>query len=260
MTSVSKEIPGMSTEPAASGKTVAKLNKGFALTWLGHNSFKLVTRGAKTVLIDPWVESNPACPRELTAFDKIDVMTISHGHGDHMADAIPLAKKFKPSIVCNFEIHMYLGRKGVQKTCPMNKGGSQEVAGIRFTMVHATHSSGIEDGQQIVYGGEAAGFVITLEDGTRIYHAGDTGVHMDMQLIGELYPPDVALLPIGDLYTMSPREAAVAARMLRPKYIVPSHYGTFAALGGTPDQLVEELAKLGVQTQVVALRPGDTLA
>ena len=235
------------------------LNRGFTLTWLGHNTFKLVTRGAKTVLLDPWVEGNPACPKELRTFDKIDVMTISHGHGDHMADAVTLGKKFKPTVVCNYEIHVFLQRKGVGTTSPMNKGGSQEVAGLKFTMVHAVHSSGIEDGGQIVYGGEPCGFVITLEDGTRVYHAGDTGVHADMALIGELYAPEVALLPIGDLYTMSPREAAVAARMLKPRYIVPCHYGTFPVLSGTPDQLREGLAKQNVTAEVVTLRPGESL-
>lgn len=236
------------------------LNRGFALTWLGHNSFKLVTRGDRTVLIDPWVESNPACPKELKVFDKIDVITISHGHGDHMGDAVTLAKKFKPVVVCNYEIHSFLQKKGVTTTSPMNKGGTQEAAGLRFTMVHATHSSGIEDGGQMIYGGEACGFVLTLEDGTRLYHAGDTAVHADMALIAELYAPEIALLPIGDLYTMSPREAAVAARLLKPKVIVPAHYATFPALTGTPDALREELKKLKVGAEVVALRPGETLS
>ena len=187
-------------------------------------------------------------------------MTITHGHGDHMADAVTLGKKFKPVIVCNFESHQFLNRKGVPGTSPMNKGGTQEAAGLKFTMVHAIHSSGIEDGGRIVYGGEPCGFVITLEDGTRIYHAGDTGVCADMALIGELYAPDIALLPIGDLYTMSPREAAVAARMLKPKWIVPAHYGTFPALTGTPDALREELAKQKVEAELVVLRPGETLS
>lgn len=234
-------------------------NRGFALTWLGHSSIKLVTRGARTVLIDPFVESNPACPRELKAFEKIDVMAITHGHGDHMADAVTLGKKHKPTVVCNYEIHLFLLRKGVGTTSPMNKGGTQEVAGIKFTMVHATHSSGIEDGGQIVYGGEPCGYVITLEDGTRIYHAGDTAVHSDMALIGEIYQPEIVLLPIGDLYTMSPREAAYAARMLKPKYIVPIHYGTSPQLTGTPDMLREELASRKVTAEVIALRPGESL-
>ena len=235
------------------------INRGFSLTWLGHNSFKLVTRGAKTVLIDPWVEGNPATPKDQKTFDKLDVMTISHGHGDHMGDAVTLGKKLKPTVICNYEIHQYLTRKGVPNTSPMNKGGTLEVAGIKFTMVNATHSSGIEDGGQMIYGGEPCGYIITLEDGTRIYHAGDTAVMADMALIGEIYQPEIALLPIGDLYTMSPREAAYAARMLNPKYIVPAHYGTFPALTGTPEMLREELAKLKVTTEVVVLRPGESL-
>ena len=235
------------------------INRGFALTWLGHNSFKLVTRGAKTVLIDPWVEGNPATPKDQKTFDKLDVMTISHGHGDHMGDAVTLGKKLKPTVICNYEIHQYLTRKGVPNTSPMNKGGTLEVAGIKFTMVNATHSSGIEEGGQMIYGGEPCGYIITLEDGTRIYHAGDTAVMADMALIGEIYQPEIALLPIGDLYTMSPREAAYAARMLKPKYIVPAHYGTFPALTGTPEMLREELDKLKVTTEVVVLRPGESL-
>lgn len=234
-------------------------SRDFSLTWLGHGSFKLVTRAGRIVVLDPWVEGNPACPPELKRFDRIDVMTISHGHGDHMADAVTLGKKFSPTIVCNFEIHLFLKKKGVTTTSPMNKGGTQEVAGLRFTMVHALHSSGIEDGGQMVYGGEACGFVIALEDGTRVYHAGDTAVFGDMALIRELYAPDIALLPIGDLYTMSPREAAVATRLLQPKLVIPIHHGTTPALTGTPDALRAELAKLGVQTEVVALKPGETL-
>lgn len=239
---------------------MATINRGFALTWLGHNSFKLVTRGARTVLMDPWVESNPACPREHKTLDKVDIMVITHGHGDHMADAVTIGKKHKPTIICNYEIHLFLQKKGLASTSPMNKGGTQEAGGLKFTMVHAVHSSGIEDGGQVIYGGEPCGYVITLEDGTRMYYAGDTGVISDMALIGELYEPEIALLPIGDLFTMSPREAAIAARMLKPKYIVPTHFGTFPVLTGTPDMLREELKKAGVKAEVIALRPGETLS
>jgi len=236
------------------------LDRGFALTWLGHNSFRLVTREGRVVLLDPWVEGNPACPKEARAFERIDVMTITHGHGDHMADAVTLAKKFKPTVVCNYELHVFLSGKGVANTAPMNKGGTQTVAGIGISMVHATHSSGIEDGGQMIYGGEPGGFVFTLEDGTRLYHAGDTGVHADMALIAEEYAPEIAILPIGDLYTMGPRGAAIAARMLKARVIVPAHYGTFPALTGTPDAFRAELRKVGVDAEVVALKPGETLA
>ncbi len=235
------------------------LDRGFRLTWLGHNSFRLDTREGKTVLIDPWVEGNPACPKECKEFERIDVMTISHGHGDHMADAVTLGKKFSPTVVCNYEIHHFLSKKGLTTTAPMNKGGTQEAAGLKFTMVHAVHSSGIEDGGTMVYGGEPCGFVITLEDNTRIYHAGDTGVHGDMALIAELYAPEIAILPIGDHFTMSPAEAAVATRLLRPRIVVPAHFGTFPALTGTPAMLRAELAKRKVEVEVVELQPGKAL-
>lgn len=234
-------------------------NRGFRLTWLGHSTFLLDTSGGRMVLLDPWIEGNPACPKQYKTFEKIDVMTISHGHGDHMGDAVTLAKKFKPAVICNYEIHAFLKGKGVATTSPMNKGGTQEAHGLGFTMVHAVHSSGIEDGGQMIYGGEPCGFVIRLENGARIYHAGDTCVFSDMALIREIYEPEVALLPIGDHYTMSPREAAVAARLLQPKVIVPAHYGTFPLLRGTPDALREELRKQGVTAEVVALKPGESL-
>ncbi|HTO90006.1 MAG TPA: metal-dependent hydrolase [Candidatus Sulfotelmatobacter sp.] len=237
-----------------------QLNRGFTLTWLGHGTFKLRTRGAKTVLVDPWVEGNPACPRDQKTLDGIDVMAITHGHGDHMSDAVTLAKKFKPSIVCNFEIHLYLQKKGVSQSLPMNKGGTLEVEGIKFTMVHAAHSSGIEDGGQVIYGGEACGYVITLEDGTRILFCGDTGPHADMPMIAELYQPEIAIVPIGDLYTMGPREAAWAVRALGARYVVPAHHSTFPALTGTPEMLREELKKLGVKAEVVSMRPGESLS
>jgi L-ascorbate metabolism protein UlaG (beta-lactamase superfamily) len=236
-----------------------KLDRGFSLTWLGHGTFKLTTRDGHVVLLDPWVEGNPACPRDAKTFDRLDVMAITHGHGDHMSDAVTIGKKFNPTVVCNYEIHVYLQGKGVTGTSPMNKGGSQEAAGVRFTMTHAIHSSGIEDGGKVIYGGEPCGFVFTLDDGMRIYFAGDTGVFSDMALIAELYSPELAILPIGDLYTMSPREAAIAARMLKPRFIVPAHFGTFPPLTGTPEMLAEELKKQGVKAEVLALKPGETL-
>ena len=234
-------------------------NRGFRLTWLGHHTFKLETSGGKTVLLDPFIEGNPSCPSEHKTFESLDIMTISHGHGDHMADAVTLAKKLKSTVICNAEIAGFLKKKGVTTAAGMNKGGTQEVQGLGFTMVNAFHSSGIEDGGTMVYGGEACGFVIRLENGTRIYHAGDTCVFSDMALIRELYPPDVAILPIGDHYTMSPREAAVAARLLQPKTIVPAHFGTFGVLKGGPDVFREELKKQNVTAELVVLKPGESL-
>jgi L-ascorbate metabolism protein UlaG (beta-lactamase superfamily) len=212
------------------------LNQGIEITWLGHSTFKIVHQG-KTILLDPWVANNPACPDSLKEFDAIDTMCITHGHFDHIADAVELGKKYKPQIVGIFETCTWLQGKGVENTNPMNKGGSQTINGIKYTMVHADHSCGITDGNQIIYGGEAAGYVVTFPNGFKIYHAGDTNVFGDMALISELYRPDLAMLPIGDLFTMSPREAAKAIALLKPRYVIPMHYGTFPPLTGTPEEL-----------------------
>jgi L-ascorbate metabolism protein UlaG (beta-lactamase superfamily) len=228
------------------------------VTWLGHSTFKVVTPNRNTVVIDPWVMNNPACPNDLKKFDRLDVLLLTHGHFDHIADAVELGMTYKPDIIGIYELCHWLESKGVSKTRPMNKGGSQEVAGLRVTMTHADHSCGILDGDAILYGGEAVGYVIGFATGLRIYHAGDTNLFGDMKLIGELYSPDVAMLPIGDLFTMSPREAAYACQLLGAKKIIPMHYGTFPPLTGTPQQL-KELTRALPGLEVIALSPGETM-
>lgn len=206
------------------------------ITWLGHSTFQLRLESGEVVLLDPWVEGNPKFPHG-HKFDRVDFMLISHGHFDHIHDAVPLAKKFKPKVIAIFEICEWLKSKGVENTSAMNKGGTQEAGPLQVTMTHAVHSCGIVDGDKIVYGGEAAGFVLRFPDGRGAYFAGDTNVFTDMQLIAQLYSPELAFLPIGDLFTMSPREAAVACGLLRAKKVIPMHFGTFPALTGTPEQL-----------------------
>src|SRR5512146_148642 len=229
--------------------------KSVKLTWLGHATFRIETPGGKTVLVDPWVMSNPLCPEKEKKLSKVDTMLCTHGHFDHIADAVEIGKRHNPKVVGIFELCGWLEKKGVKNTSPMNKGGTQAVGDIRVTMVHADHSCGIQDGEQIIYGGEACGFVIEFENGLKIYHAGDTAVFGDMQIIRELYAPDIALLPIGDHYVMSPREAAYACKLLKPKAVVPMHFGTFPVLSGTPAQL-KQLVK---DVEVVEMKPGQTL-
>ena len=229
--------------------------KGVKLSWLGHATFRMQTPGGKTVVVDPWVMGNPLCPEAEKKLSKVDAMLCTHGHFDHIADAVEIGKRQNPKVVGIFELCGWLEKKGVKNTSPMNKGGTQAVGDIRVTMVHADHSCGIQDGEQIIYGGEACGFVIEFENGLKIYHAGDTAVFGDMQIIRELYAPDIALLPIGDHYVMSPREAAYACKLLKPKAVVPMHFGTFPVLTGT----VAEFKRLVKDAEVVEMKPGQTL-
>jgi len=232
--------------------------RGNRLTWLGHATFQVTTPSGKAVMFDPWLTGNPSCPDALKKPSSLDIMLLSHGHSDHIGDAVALGKQFQPEIVAMPEMGAWLASKGVGKTHGMNKGGSQTVGEIEVTMVHAFHSSGIEDDGKIIYAGEAAGFVVKFPGGLTVYHAGDTAVFSDMKIIGDLYAPELALLPIGDLYTMGPREAALAIRLLNVKNVVPMHYGTFPALTGRPERL-RELTQDIAGLEIHALRPGESL-
>lgn len=229
--------------------------EGATITWLGHATFLIETSGHKKIVMDPWLDGNPKCPPAYHNLDSADIILISHGHSDHMGSAAALAKRTGAAVVSNFEIGAYLATQGVENTIGMNKGGTVVFGDIKITMVHADHSSGISsaDGTTI-YGGEAAGFVVTLENGLTLYHGGDTNVFSDMNIIRDLYSPDVALLPIGGHFTMSPKEAAYAVKLLKPKMVIPMHFGTFEALSGTPQALKDLLS--GEAVEVVALEPG----
>jgi L-ascorbate metabolism protein UlaG (beta-lactamase superfamily) len=229
---------------------------GIKLTWLGHATFRVETPAGKTILIDPWVMGNPMCPEKEKIVEKVDVMLCTHGHFDHIGDAVEIAKKHNPKVVGIPELCGWLGKKGVKQTAEMNKGGTQTVGDIKVTMVHADHSCGIQDGDEVVYGGEACGYVVEFANGVKIYHAGDTNVFGDMKIINELYAPDIAMIPIGDHYTMGPREAAYACRLLKAKTVIPMHFGTFPVLTGRPS----ELHKLVPEVEVREMKPGETIS
>lgn len=239
------------------------LGNGVKLTWIGHASFILDTPGGKRALIDPWMTGNPVAPDSLQDPGDVDLILLSHGHSDHTGDVIRLAREKSPAaVMCMIELGDYLGSKGVENIIGGNKGGTLSAEGVSVTLTHAFHSSsyGEEDGT-IVYTGEPAGLIITLENGYRIYFAGDTTVFGDMALIGELYRPDLAMLPIGDFFTMGPMEAAKAVELLGVKHVLGMHYGTFPLLTGTPQALRDELAKRGLTDIVVEeLQPGETLS
>jgi L-ascorbate metabolism protein UlaG (beta-lactamase superfamily) len=232
-----------------------KLN-GIKITWMGHATFRIETPQGKTILIDPWTKGNPKCPEKEKNLAKLDVMLCTHGHSDHIGDAVEIAKKHDPIAVGMNELSAWLQSKGIKRAIGMNKGGTLSVGDIKVSMVHAVHSSGIEDGVQMVYGGEAAGFVVEFSNGLKIYHAGDTSVFGDMAIIREIYAPDICMLPIGDHYTMGPREAAYACKLLKPKTVIPMHYGTFPLLTGTP----AEFRKLVPDFDVREMTPGETIS
>ncbi len=231
-----------------------KKTAGPVLTWLGHSAFHIRTPGGKSILIDPWI-TNPRAPEMVSNLTQADYILVTHGHGDHLGETVSLARTSKAIVLAIYEIITYLTKKGIPTGVGLNKGGSYTIDGIRVTMVDAKHSSSIDDNGVTTPGGEAAGYILQLEDGTVLYHAGDTNVFSDMVLIGKIYKPDIALLPIGGLYTMGPREAAMACSLLKPKVIIGMHYGTYPALSGTPAELKKQLAP-EYRKRVVELMPG----
>lgn len=236
---------------------------GTRFTWYGHACIEVVTAAGTVVLIDPWLD-NPRSPKRPEAVDRLDLLLVTHGHDDHLTGAIDLARRFAPTWPCIHELSLWAEpqvRAGTT-VIGMNKGGTVEACGLRVTMVHADHSAGgpFERGAT-VHLGEPAGFIIELEDGLRLYHAGDTDVFGDMALIRELHHPDLAFLPIGGHYTMGPQAAAKAVELLGVTRVVPIHYGTFDALAGTPDQLRVALKARGLaDVQVISPEPGETVA
>ena len=224
-----------------------------SLTWLGHAAFRIDSPGGKRIYVDPFLTGNPKCPDGEREPERVDIIALTHGHSDHVGDTVALMKQFSPTLIAQVELQGWLARQGVDvgEMPGINKGGSRAVDDITFTLTNAFHSSSSDKGE---YLGEAAGLVIRLEDGFTFYFAGDTCVFGDMQLIGRIYRPDVAVLPIGDHFTMGPKEASVALELLGVKRCVPCHYGTFPVLRGTP----EELRELARNVEVIAPQPGET--
>jgi L-ascorbate metabolism protein UlaG (beta-lactamase superfamily) len=226
-------------------------------TWLGHATFLFRSPAGKRILIDPWITGNPSSPPSAAkTIRELDLLLLTHGHSDHTADAVSVGRASGAQVVAPYELSLWLQRKGLQKVVGMNPGGTLQTHGLSITMVQAFHSSSVEDGDRALYAGAASGYVIRFEDGFTIYFAGDTAVFGDMRLIGELYRPAIGFLPIGDLYTMGPGQAAKACELLGIKQVVPMHYGTFPALTGTPSELRALVEPKGVQ--VLELKPGDT--
>jgi L-ascorbate metabolism protein UlaG (beta-lactamase superfamily) len=224
-----------------------------SVTWLGHATFRVDTPGGKRVYVDPWL-SNPKCPEGEREPERVDLIALTHGHSDHVGETVDLWKRFSPRVVALVELRDWLTGQGLDEdmTSSPNKGGTVDCDGVRITLTDAKHSSSCPDG---AYAGEAAGLVVQMENGTKLYFAGDTCVFGDMQLIGRIYEPDVAILPIGDHFTMGPKEAGVALELLGVPRCIPCHYGTFPLLHGTPD----ELRRLAPDVELLVLEPGETV-
>jgi L-ascorbate metabolism protein UlaG (beta-lactamase superfamily) len=228
-----------------------------SITWFGHATFILKTSGGKRVLLDPWLTDNLSCPEAMKKPPETDLILVSHGHWDHIDDLISSARASGAPVVGILELCSWLEQKDIGNTVHMNKGGTVDLLGLQITMVDARHSAGYVDNGVMINMGEAAGFVIKLEDGMTIYFAGDTALFGDMKLIGEMYKPDIAIFPIGDRFTMGPAAATKACEFLGIRKVVPMHWGTFPLLTGQPEEFRALVEPKGIE--ILELKPGETL-
>ena len=243
------------------------LPDGIQVRWLGHATFDLVGSAGQKFLIDPYLVSNPAFPKalgaEVTAPGAYHSLLVTHPHSDHFEDALPLLLDDPAlKVISQFEIGAWLKEHGAKEgqIIGMNTGGTITVKDVRITMVPAVHTSSItENGVQRALG-FPIGYVLRFANGFTIYNTGDTAVTMDMKIVHDLYKPNLVILPIGDFYTMGAEQAAYALNLLKPQFAIGCHWGTYNGMPpGTPEALEKELAQYKLPTQLIKLKPGETL-
>lgn len=229
-----------------------------SLTWLGHATWQVKSAAGKEILVDPWLDGNPALPEGRGSVERCDLMLVTHGHFDHVSDVVSVAQEHHPTIICSMEMGTWIQSKGIagETLLAMNKGGTVDFHGIQVTMVHADHTAGLQDGGSMIYVGEPCGYVVVFENGFTVYFTGDTDVFGDMRLIAEMSKPDLVVLPIGGFYTMGPERAAKAVELIGAKKVAPTHFGTFPVLSGRPADLQ---ALVGPGVEVFDVKPGDTI-
>lgn len=226
------------------------------IIWLGHSAFEIISDENLKILIDPFISNNPACPFKVEEIDA-DIICVTHGHSDHFGDTMEIANRTGAVVIGNHEHSLYLAKQGFE-TIGMNIGGTIKIHNIKITMVNSNHSSDMDFIEEMGVGGSACGFIIQLESGTKIYHSGDTGVFGDMKdVIRDIYKPQIALIPIGDRYTMGPREASIAAQWLDPDIVIPMHYNTFPVIEQDPEEFADRVESITKKTKVVILEPGQ---
>ncbi len=234
------------------------LLNGHEVVYFGHSAFLIKSAKGCSILIDPWI-SNPANKKRLEEFTRdVQFILVTHAHGDHLGDTLELARSFNSEVIAIYEITNYLGSRGISKLTGMNIGGTVRRSGVSFTMVEATHSSTISDGERVLPGGNPCGFIITLEDNFRIYHMGDTGLIGSLEHIAKIYKPNLLLIPIGGHYTMGPEEAAYTIEVLNPDIVVPMHYKTFPVIDVNVNDLLDKLP-MNLRERVKVLQPGEVL-